>query len=348
MSGFSTSDAKLIANIVAIRENNPHLGARLATDAIAQVQARNPELTAELQLQLGTCLLHVDRYSDALEAFGEARLGFEAVGQAMGMGRAWGSIGGTYRALSLYNAAKLALGEAFRVFATLDAHYEKGKVLQNLAVVSTEMGQLNDAIRLTEDAIGCYDSAGAIALDASLFSMNDLVIIRVRRAQDAAYWDEHDPDDELERALATALKAKSLAGEVRSLRLWGSLNASHGEVLIELSRLPAAEEVLGRAQKIADRLNYPYMRARVLRLKGLAALKAGDEERALARLGAAEAIAAELQRKLELAQTLLALADVHWAANRIDRAFDCLKRHAFASDALHPRVASDEPPRTCF
>jgi tetratricopeptide (TPR) repeat protein len=175
----------------------------------------------------------------------------------------------------------------------------------NLGVVANIRGELRAAFAYYLESI-----AAAVRTDnvqASVWGYNNLGLL----ASDAREWMQAD---------LLFHRALELADELGDATISTTLLLNRAEPLIQVGELDAAEEVLNRAEAMAERIQNVRELAEAARFRALLARRRGDEAGAVGQLARSLLLATRAGLKLERAEALEQMALLHHDAGRAEDA----------------------------
>ncbi len=175
----------------------------------------------------------------------------------------------------------------------------------NLGVVANIRGDLRAAFTFYLESLAAAVRTGNV--QASLAGYNNLGLL----AADAREWMQAD------LLFHRALELAEQAGDATAIAM---LLINRVEPLIEVGELDAAQEVLDRAEAMAERIQNARELAEAARFRGLLARRRGDEAGASGHLARSLLLATRAGLRLERAEALEQLALLHYDAGRMDDA----------------------------
>jgi tetratricopeptide (TPR) repeat protein len=180
-----------------------------------------------------------------------------------------------------------------------------GLVCANLGVVANIRGDLRVAFAFYLESIAAAVRTGNV--QASVLGYNNLGLL----ASDVREWLQADLL--LHRAL-------EMAEELDDATITTTLLLNRVEPLIQVGELDAAQEVLDRAEGMAERIQNVRELAEAARFRGLLARRRGDEAGATGHLARSLLLATRAGLRLERAEALEQIALQHHDAGRADGA----------------------------
>jgi tetratricopeptide (TPR) repeat protein len=217
----------------------------------------------------------------------------------------------------------------------------------NLGVVANIRGELRAAFTFYLESIAASVRTGNV--QASVWGYNNLGLL----ASDAREWMQAD---------LLFHRALELADELGDATISTTLLLNRAEPLIQVGELDAAEEVLNRAEAMAERIQNVRELAEAARFRGLLARRRGDEAGASAHLAHSLLLATRAGLRLERAEALEQMALLHHDAGRAEDARahlseacaeffaagatrDCMRARELLS-AWAPQEEGKDPPDT--
>lgn len=180
-----------------------------------------------------------------------------------------------------------------------------GLVCANLGVVANIRGDLRAAFTFYLESIAAAVRTGNV--QASVLGYNNLGLL----ASDVREWMQADLL--LHRAL-------EMAEELGDATITTTLLLNRVEPLIQVGELDAAQEVLDRAEGMAERIQNVRELSEAARFRGLLARRRGDEAGATGHLARSLLLATRAGLRLERAEALEQIALQHHDAGRADDA----------------------------
>ncbi|WP_420126073.1 hypothetical protein [Longimicrobium sp.] len=180
-----------------------------------------------------------------------------------------------------------------------------GLACANLGVVANIRGNLNAAFTYYLESIAAAVRTGSV--QASLLGYNNLGLL----ASDVREWMQAD---------LLFHRALELAEQTGDAGITAMLLINRVEPLIHVGELNAAEEVLDRAEAMAERIQNAPELAEAARFRGILARRRGDEAAASGHLGRSLLLATRAGLRLERAEALEQIALLHHDAGRLEEA----------------------------
>jgi tetratricopeptide (TPR) repeat protein len=180
-----------------------------------------------------------------------------------------------------------------------------GLVCANLGVVANIRGDFGTAFQYYLESIAAAVRTGQV--QASVLGYNNLGML----ASDVREWMQADLL--LHRAL-------EMAEELGDATITTTLLLNRVEPLIQVGELDAAQEVLDRAEAMAERIQNVRELAEAARFRGLLARRRGDEPGASGHLARSLLLATRAGLRLERAEALEQVALLHHEAGRVEDA----------------------------
>ncbi len=178
-------------------------------------------------------------------------------------------------------------------------------VCANLGVIANIRGDLRAAFAFYLESIAAAVRTGNV--QASVLGYNNLGLL----ASDVREWMQADLL--LHRAL-------EMAEELGDATITTTLLLNRVEPLIQVGELDAAQEVLDRAERMAERIQNVRELSEAARFRGLLARRRGDEAAATGHLARSLLLATRAGLRLERAEALEQIALQHHDAGRADAA----------------------------
>ena len=178
-------------------------------------------------------------------------------------------------------------------------------VCVNLGVVANIRGDLPAAFAHYLESIAAGVRTGNV--QAAVLGYNNLGLL----ASDVHEWMQAD---------LLFHRALELADELGDATITTTLLLNRAEPLIQVGELDAAQEVLDRAEAMAEQIQNVRELAEAARFRGLLARRRGDEAGAARQLGRSLLLATRAGLRLERAEALEQLALLHHDAGRMEDA----------------------------
>lgn len=175
----------------------------------------------------------------------------------------------------------------------------------NLGVLANIRGDLRSAFNFYLESLASSVRTGNV--EAWLAGYNNLGLL----AADAREWMQAD---------LLFHRALELADELGDATVTTTLMLNRVEPLIHVGELDAAQELLDRAEAMAERIQNVRELAEAARFRGLLARRRGDEEGASGYLAKSLLLATRAGLRLERAEALEQMALLHYDAGREDAA----------------------------
>lgn len=180
-----------------------------------------------------------------------------------------------------------------------------GLACANLGVVANIRGDFRSAFHCYLESIAAAVRTGNV--QASVLGYNNLGLL----AADMHEWMQAD---------LLFHRALELAEQAEDASVIPMLLLNRAEPLLHVGELDAAEEVLDRAQRLAEGLRNEQELAEVARFRGLLARRRGDDAGAAGHFARSLLLATRAGLRLERAEALEQFALLHHAAGRADDA----------------------------
>ena len=238
-----------------------------SASSISSSKETDSQAAPDARFSEGLDLYHLDRYSEAIEIWQEALVGYQSVGDRDGEGKTLGNLGVAHRAIGQYGTAIEFYQQASKIYEDFGDRRKLRQILGNLGNVYAIIGHYEQALEYQQESLRIARELGD--LESEQKSLANLGGIYAQQG------DYQRAIENYEKSLAIADSFDERETEARVLAKLGSVYNTQGQ------NFELAIESFQQVYEIAQNIEDQWLEAESLSQQGFAYERLDEFEVAL-------------------------------------------------------------------